>query len=147
MTFSSVVPLKLLPELKPSVLLCPSPAKLISTRIWQPAKILPHLSGNSYRIRQRLKTDLVTYGFSLPRQAWFLLMPTSLWTTAKTPLLGNGFDLFLDWIKGVSVRNLPTKQSEISPDSNPGILLRGNELSVQIAVKFPAEHMENGTKN
>lgn len=118
------------------VLLRPSPAELISTRSWWQAKTSSSLSSNSYRIRQRLNTDRVAYGFSLPRQAWFLLTLTNLWTTVKALLLVNGSDLCLNWTKGLSVRNPPTKQPEITRDSNPGTFLWGNELFVQIAVKF-----------
>lgn len=82
---------------------------------------------------------------------WFLFTKKSLISINahkfKAPLLGNGFDLFLDRIKGLSVRNPPTKQSEVTHDSIPGTLLWGNKLSVEIAVKFPAEHMENGSEN
>lgn len=65
----------------------------------------------------------------------------------KALLLGNGLGLFLNWIEGLEVRNLPTKQSEVTCDSNPGPCQWQTEFSAQIGVKFPGEHMENESKN
>lgn len=77
---SSVAPLKLLPVLKTSVLArwADLNQELITSKksyllsVWQS---LPH--------KVEIKRDLVTYGFSSPRQAWFILMSTNLQTTSS----------------------------------------------------------------